>query len=173
MSSHVFHEIYLHFNWHTAGSRPMITPSLEPMVFDFIRQRDFDTKGVYFLGIGGNEYHDHLVVSIEPDVLISKFIGDLKGACSHEINARMGAKVLDWQRGYGVVSFARKDLKWALDYVANPKQHHANNTLSPRLELTADELLRMAKMEKPAPDRLVSPPVPPAEAGGKDNLAYA
>jgi len=150
MSSHVFHEIYLHINWHTLGNRPMITPYLEPMIFDFIRQRCINTDGVYFYGIGGNEYHDHLVVSIEPDILISKFIGDIKGACSHEINATAGAKVLDWQRGYGVVSFAKKDLKWILEYVANQKQHHANNTLSPKLELIADELLRMAKMEKPA-----------------------
>jgi len=120
------------------------------MIFDFIRQRCIDTQGVYFHGIGGNEYHEHLVINIEPDVLISKYIGELKGSCSHEINAQMGAKVLDWQRGYGVVSFAKSDLKWVLDYVKDQKKHHANNTLSPKLELTADELLQMAKVEKPA-----------------------
>jgi REP element-mobilizing transposase RayT len=150
MSSHVFHEIYLHINWHTLGSRPMITPSLEALIFDFIRQRCFFTPGVYFLGIGGNAYHDHLAISIEPDVLISKLIGDLKGSCSREINATTGAKVLDWQRGYAVVSFAKSDLPWVLEYVKNQKQHHANNILSPKLELTSDELLKMAKMEKPA-----------------------
>ena len=27
MSSHVFHEIFLHLNWHTKDNSPLITPS--------------------------------------------------------------------------------------------------------------------------------------------------
>ena len=37
MAAHVFHEIYLHLTWHTKGSRPLITPELEPEVFEFFR----------------------------------------------------------------------------------------------------------------------------------------
>jgi hypothetical protein len=29
MSSHVYHEIYLHFNWHTKGELPLLTGDLE------------------------------------------------------------------------------------------------------------------------------------------------
>ena len=31
-ASHVFHEIYLHFNWHTKNSHPLLTAELEPLV---------------------------------------------------------------------------------------------------------------------------------------------
>ena len=34
-------------------------------------------------------------------------------------------KVLEWQRGYGVVSFGKKHLDWVQNYIANQKEHHA------------------------------------------------
>ena len=142
MTSHVFHEIYLHFNWHTKNDAPLITPRLEPVIHSYIRDRIVQTDGVFFHRIGGTETHIHLVINVTPALLLSEFIGQLKGACSHDINAMEGAKVLDWQRGYGVVSFAKSQLAWVLRYVDLQKDHHAHGTLSPRLELSADELLR-------------------------------
>jgi hypothetical protein len=34
-------------------------------------------------------------------------------------------KVLQWQTGYGVVSFGTGDLPWVVAYIQNQKQHHA------------------------------------------------
>jgi putative transposase len=42
--------------------------------------------------------------------------------------------VLEWQTGYGVVSFGTKDLKWVIEYVRNQKEHHAKGTTVDRLE---------------------------------------
>jgi REP element-mobilizing transposase RayT len=66
--------------------------------------------------------------------LISDFIGALKGASSHDANQKFGSKVLQWQTGYGVVSFGTGDLKWVTDYVRNQKEHHAHNRTVARLE---------------------------------------
>jgi len=136
MSSHVFHEIYLHFNWHTKQDQPQLTPRLEPGVHEFLRARIRHTKGVYFQGIGGTETHVHLAVNIEPFVCLSDFIGDLKGASSFEINKRERFKALEWQRGYGVVSFGKKNLDWVLRYIANQKEHHARGRIQEWLERT-------------------------------------
>ena len=46
----------------------------------------------------------------------------------------MGRTVLQWQTGYGVVSFGRKDLPWVIDYVRNQKEHHAFAKTFERLE---------------------------------------
>ena len=46
----------------------------------------------------------------------------------------MGHKALEWQRGYGVVSFGRRNIEWILDYIANQQQHHANGEVQSRLE---------------------------------------
>ena len=134
MAAHVFHEIYLHLTWHTKESRPLITPELEPQVFEFIRARCAQTKGVYLHGINGTPTHVHLALNIEPYVTISELVGDIKGACSFELNKAHGRKVLEWQRGFGVVSFGKQNLPWVLAYVADQKQHHAAGTALERLE---------------------------------------
>jgi putative transposase len=78
----------------------------------------------------------HLALSIEPTVLISDLIGALKGYSSHEVNRRVGTgrTVLQWQTGYGVVSFGTRDLPWVVDYVRNQKEHHATRHTFERLE---------------------------------------
>lgn len=89
MSSHVFHEIYLHLNWHTKNDSPLLNPRVEPLAQKFLVDRCRQTKGVYLHGIGGIETHLHLAINIEPSVCISDLVGDLKGACSHEINQKL------------------------------------------------------------------------------------
>jgi putative transposase len=42
--------------------------------------------------------------------------------------------LLDWQDGYGVVSFGTKDLPWIVEYIQNQKEHHAKGTIRDRLE---------------------------------------
>ncbi|MBI1900448.1 MAG: IS200/IS605 family transposase [Planctomycetia bacterium] len=139
MSSHVFHEIYLHMNWHTKNDSPLLTPAVEPLVYEFLRERCRSTRGVYFHEIGGTADHVHLVVNIEPFVTISDLIGDLKGACSHEINQQRRFKALEWQRGFGVVSFGKRQLKWVVEYVQNQKEHHSKGGTHERLERTTSD----------------------------------
>jgi hypothetical protein len=42
--------------------------------------------------------------------------------------------VLEWQNGYGVVSFGTKDLEWVTAYARNQRQHHAEGKIHERLE---------------------------------------
>lgn len=80
MASHIFHEIYLHLNWHVKDNQPLITSGIEPAVHEFLTERCRKTRGVYFHGIGGTPTHLHLAINIEPHVCISDLVGDLKGA---------------------------------------------------------------------------------------------
>lgn len=134
MASHIFHEIYLHLNWHAKDDQPLITSGIEPAVHEFLTERCRKTRGVFFHGIGGTPTHLHLAINIEPHVCISDLVGDLKGACSHEINKQFRMKRLLWQRGFGVVSFGKLQLPWVLHYIANQKEHHAKGRTQPRLE---------------------------------------
>jgi len=43
-------------------------------------------------------------------------------------------KVLQWQGGYGVVSFGSKDLQWVLGYVRDQRRHHSTDGTHERLE---------------------------------------
>jgi putative transposase len=136
MSDNYYSEINLHLVWHTKLSRPLLTPDIEALTYTCLREKAAKLGDVYIHGIGGIDTHVHLAVSIEPTVLISDLIGALKGYSSHEVNRRVGLrqKVLQWQTGYGIVSFGTGDLPWVLGYVEKQKEHHARGTAQPRLE---------------------------------------
>jgi putative transposase len=177
MSAHVFHEIYLHLNWHVKDDRPTLTAQLEPIVWNFITDRCREMKGVYFHGIGGTETHIHLALNIEPYVTISELVKDLKGGSSHDTNEHVAKKLLYWQRGYGVVSLGKNNLQWVLDYIDQQKEHHAHGRVQDRLErITAyedeypnQECLKTGKEVrlKPADRRNFRSRFPPAKAGGR------
>ena len=91
-------------------------------------------KGVCLNGIGGTDTHVHIAVSIEPFVTISEMVQELKGFSSYEVNRRSIHKTLEWQRGYGVVSFGRRNLAWVLDYIEHQREHHEAGRVTDRLE---------------------------------------
>jgi REP element-mobilizing transposase RayT len=76
----------------------------------------------------------HLCVRIVPTITISEFVGQLKGASSFETNQRLGHKALEWQAGYGVVSFGRGDLDWVRAYVRDQRRRHGCGEVVDRLE---------------------------------------
>ena len=55
------------------------------------------------------------------------------------INHEIQPKSLEWQRGYGIVTFGTKDLQWVVNYVLNQKEHHKNGTTNDRLEKIEDD----------------------------------
>ena len=134
MSAHVFHEIYLHLNWHCKGNRPLLQGPLEAQTHHWITQRCRDARGVYLHGINGTATHVHLAINIEPSVTIADLVRDLKGGSAHDVNSQHRKTMIQWQRGYGVVSFGRRNLHWVLQYIARQKEHHARGTLQARLE---------------------------------------
>lgn len=135
MSSHVYHEIFLHFNWHTKGDLPLLTGDLETLAHAELQTKCRRIKGAYLHGLDGTDTHVHLALSIEPFVTISELVQEPKGASSFEVNRRMNRKVLEWQRGYGVVSFGKNHLDWVLDYVHRQREHHATGQVQARLEV--------------------------------------
>ena len=141
MSRRSYSEINLHFVWHVKSSLPIITPEIESRLYKYLRRYALQTSGLIFHEIGGTETHVHIAVTIPPTLLISDWIGKLKGASSHYVNHRLAnRKLLDWQTGYGVVSFGTKDLEWVVNYIRSQKENHKKRATVGRLErITHDE----------------------------------
>ena len=129
MAGHVYSEIFLHFNWHTKGDQTLLNPAVEKFAHNYIANKCRGIKGVYFHGVGGTETHIHLAVRIEPFICPSEMVHALKGSCSHDTNEHFQKKVLDWQRGYGVVSFGKLQLPWVLEYIRKQKERRANGII--------------------------------------------
>jgi REP-associated tyrosine transposase len=141
MPKNVYSEINLHITWHTKNNDPVIKDNIENRLYHFLENKVRKEKDVIFHAIGGIEDHIHLVVSIPPTLRISDWIGQLKGGSSFYINHEIvNRKLLDWQEGYGVVSFGTRDQEWVIRYVKNQKRHHAKGTIQDRLErITSDD----------------------------------
>jgi REP element-mobilizing transposase RayT len=140
MPKNIYSEINLYMTWHTKNNNPVLTDSIEQRVHHYLEHETRKTKNAFFHALDGTENHVHIVATIPPTLLISEWIGKLKGGCSFYINHEIAnRKLLDWQQGYGVVSFGTKDLKWVIEYVKNQKQHHAQGSISRRLERDDDE----------------------------------
>jgi putative transposase len=140
MSRNFYSEINLHVVWHCKNSLPLLTPQIEPLAYRFLKKRIIETPGAFVHEIGGIETHVHVAVSVPPTLLISDFIGKLKGGASHDVNQQFGReKVLEWQAGYGVVSFGTRRLDWVVDYIRNQRDHHARGTVHDRLERTMQD----------------------------------
>lgn len=141
MSRNYYSEINLHIVWHAKNSLPLLTPDIEPLAHRYLKKRIVETPGAFVHEIGGIETHVHVVVTVPPTLLISEFIGQLKGGSSHDVNQALGRrqKELQWQAGYGVVSFGTRDLAWVVDYVRNQREHHARGAVQERLERITQE----------------------------------
>lgn len=135
MSSHVYHEIYVHLNWHTKNNARLLQDAMEQRTHDAIRAKANRMKGVQLLEIGGTDDHVHLALRLAPYVSISDAVAELKGGSSFDVNKQSGHRALEWQRGYGVVSFGQQNLRWVAAYIANQREHHAAGTIQARLEV--------------------------------------
>ncbi|MBC7901683.1 MAG: IS200/IS605 family transposase [Saprospiraceae bacterium] len=139
MSISVYSEINFHITWHTKTSLPMIREKIQDRLYHYLTHKILETPGALFHAIGGTETHIHIAVSLPPNLLVSDWVGKLKGSSSHYINHEVQPKSLEWQRGYGIVTFGTKDLQWAVNYIKNQKEHHKTGTTYDRLEKFSDD----------------------------------
>jgi REP element-mobilizing transposase RayT len=133
-------------------SSAVLAPALH-LGHRFLKKRIIETPSTFVHEIGGIETHVHIAVTIPPTLLISEFVGRLKGVSSHDVNQALGRrqKVLEWPSGYGVVSFGTRDLEWVNEYIRNQREHHARGTIHERLErITQEELAPVMAQAKTA-----------------------
>lgn len=124
---HVFSEILIHATWHCKANMNLISPAIEPNLHQALANICDRTIGVTLLAVNGTQNHVHVAFQVTPAVEIGKFIGKLKGGSAYDINHGTGRKTLEWQRGYGVVSFSKRHAATIIDYIARQKEHHGGD----------------------------------------------
>ncbi len=149
MPRNCYHQIYLHITWHTKNNARLLTGDVENRAHRYIVHRIAEMPGAFVHEIGGTEDHIHVAVNVPPTLLISDWIGDLKGASTHHLNHNVMARsAFAWQTGYGVVSFGKKDLPFVVEYVRNQKARHGEGRVYDRLErIEAEEMAEAAVRE--------------------------
>ena len=134
-----FCRLYYHIMWCTENRQPMLVDEARSEIYRSITAKVTSLGGTVY-GIGGIEDHVHLACSIPPTVSLSKFVGEVKGSSSfHAGHNDNGNIPLDWQRGYGVISFRKSDLDQVLNYIRNQQGHHSQGKVWQTLEDCGEE----------------------------------
>lgn len=134
MAQNYYAELYYHFVWRTKGRLKLITADLEAPVWNKIKAKAEEFGG-YPIEVGGIEDHVHLLISTPPNVLLSEFIGKVKGSVSHFVNDELNAPHrFHWGEGYGVLSLAKVNVSGVRAYIRNQRQHHARGTFNKTME---------------------------------------
>lgn len=134
MSHRSYSNIFLHATWHTEGNKPVLEGKIRNLIYTIIRRKCTESKEVECLALGGTPDHLHLAIKVPATLTISKWIGELKGATSYNLNKAHPEIPFAWQKGYGVSSFSGKDLDVIIRYIQNQEIHHTNGSLKDEFE---------------------------------------
>ncbi len=117
--SHSFINQLLHCVFSTKERRPMITPELQPRLFQYIGGIARENK-IKLLAAGGVDDHVHLLVSMPSTISISKAMQLIKGGSSKWIHETFPEhRLFEWQEGYGAFSIGIGDVERTVSYINN------------------------------------------------------
>jgi REP element-mobilizing transposase RayT len=102
--SHTFHQLYYHFIWATQARAPLIDRAWRPQLLDILND-EVKTRGGWPIRHNAMPDHALMLVRLPPTVLVSEFIGQVKGANTFRVNRQVKPRFkLRWQEGYGVLT---------------------------------------------------------------------
>ena len=138
-------QLFYHIVWSTKDRLPLLTPDVETVIFNLLRNKAIGLDAIVF-ALNGVVDHVHMVVAIPPKIAVAKFIGQIKAVASTKFNKSGVSEVsFFWQEEYGVFSFDGKRLPNYIAYVERQKEHHVQGTIIPILERTDDMAVRFAQ----------------------------
>ncbi len=126
--------LYVHFVWATWDRLPLIESEWESDLHHEIHN-EVQGMGAKVLELGGIETHLHLLLRFEATHSMAELMKQIKGGSAFFINEKgLTHNHFKWQRGYAALTVSQWNLTMVANYIRNQKEHHAHNTLRPKLE---------------------------------------
>lgn len=123
--AHSFISQLMHCVFSTKERRPMITPELQPRLFQYMGGIARESK-MKLLAAGGVDDHVHLLVSLPSTIAVAKALQLIKGGSSKWIHETFSEyRLFQWQEGYGAFSISISDVDRTIEYINNQAEHHA------------------------------------------------
>jgi len=122
--AHSFISQLMHCVFSTKERRPMITPEIQPRLFQYIGGIARENK-MKLLAAGGIDDHVHLLVSFPSTISAAKGLQLIKGGSSKWIHETFPKhRLFEWQEGYGAFSIGVGDVERTVSYINNQAEHH-------------------------------------------------
>ena len=117
------HNIKLHIVFGTKGRLPLIEPSWQNRLHEFLGGCLRDA-GAHPIEVGGVADHVHLLVGLPTTISVAALMANVKSVTSGWIHGEIGNREFQWQEGYGVFSVSPADLDTVRRYVSSQAGHH-------------------------------------------------
>ena len=147
--SHSFHKLYCHVIWTTKHRAPIITTKIEALINESV-QTKVAKLGARSIALNMVSDHVHLLAELPPQLAPADFVHDIKGCSSHYVNKFFSENTFYWQTGYGILTLSAEQLPAVTNYIANQKQHHANNDLMDVFETVSEDSIETPSSATPS-----------------------
>jgi putative transposase len=132
--SHSFNKIWIHAIWSTKERMPLIHPTIENKLYNFISEQ-LHEQGCPVRNINGMPDHVHCLFLLNPQKSIAEVIKQIKGSSSHFINqSNLTIDKFSWQTGYAAYSVSESIIDKVFNYIQNQMQHHTKKTFQQEYE---------------------------------------
>jgi REP element-mobilizing transposase RayT len=115
---------YIHCVFTPKGRKPILADDIRENIFHYIGGIA-NNNGMKLLAAGGIVDHVHLLISLSPEVSISKALQILKSNSSRWIRQNYPSmKNFSWQEGFGAFTLGVSQIERTKRYLANQEVHH-------------------------------------------------
>jgi REP element-mobilizing transposase RayT len=119
--AHSYVCVYVHIVFSTKDRRPLIPEDKHRLLCKYLAgiAKNFGMKA---LAIGGMPDHQHTLLSLAPEISVSKAVNVLKSNSSKWMRAQ--SRQFAWQEGYAAFSVSTSALDGVIDYINRQPEHH-------------------------------------------------
>ena len=115
---------WLHCVWGTKKRIPYLSKDIRKKVIEHIKVNAKE-KDIYIDSINGYHEHLHCLISLSPDMTLSKVIQLLKGESSFWVNRNKLTKLkFEWAVEYYAVSVSESHVPDVRRYIIRQEEHH-------------------------------------------------
>ncbi|MDP6546461.1 MAG: IS200/IS605 family transposase [Phycisphaerae bacterium] len=126
--SHTFTNLLIHVVFSARKREPLICDSFRERLWAYMGGMVKDDFGVARI-IGGTDNHIHAMLSMKPDVAVSKAMERWKSLSTAWIKKTIPeASDFGWQAGYSAFSVSQSRAEQVVAYIARQGEHHRTMT---------------------------------------------
>ena len=116
--------LYFHVIFSTKNRITFLDKNIRDRLYPFISGIGKKNK-IVLNCIGGTDDHVHILLSLRPDMSLSKAVQLIKGGSSKWINSEFSnTKFFSWQEGYAGFTVSVSLVEKVKKYITNQEEHH-------------------------------------------------
>ena len=122
--SNTFSNLLFHTVFSTKERRRLLSKGFRSHLFRYISGKA-DKNNFKTIKSGGTDDHIHVLLSLGPDLSVSKAVQLLKGNSSKWIHDNFPyLNLFSWQEGYGAFTVSKSQVGIIQKYITNQEEHH-------------------------------------------------